>query len=128
MIPDDAQASNQRAFRSCGSCRKEWRDWREFVVDPGLRVLGLQAYPDLPDANLLVFEHRCGTSVSVLATRLRRYFQDLDGASELPLLYGGDECNGHCRRIEDLEACNRDCINARDRRLLLQLLKMREQA
>ena len=123
---ENTTPSTGHPFRSCGSCRKEWFHWRDFVLDPGLRLLGLQAYPDLPDANLLVFEHRCGSSVSVLATRLRPMFQDPNEGSELPLLYGTETCNGRCRHIEDLQTCDRDCINARDRRLMLQLLEMKK--
>ncbi len=113
-------------FRTCGSCRKEWSHWRDFVLDPGLRLLGLQAYPELPDANLLVFEHRCGTSVSVLASRLRPKFGNAGEGSKLPLLLGTESCNGHCRLIEDLQDCDRACTNARDRHMLLRLLEMRK--
>ena len=128
MNIQDDNALVDRFFRKCGSCGKEWPDWQDFVLDPGLRPLGLQAYPDLPDANLLVFEHRCGTSVSVLARRLRPMFQDPDEDSELSLLFGTETCSGRCRHLEDLEACDRRCINARDRSLMLKLLEMRRRA
>ena len=104
-------------FRSCGSCLKEWRDWREFVLDPGLRLLGLQVVPDLPEANLLVFEHDCGNSVSVLVGRLRPYLSDEVGETELPSLFDSETCRQHCRLLGDLETCDRPCANARDRRL-----------
>ncbi len=123
--PESLTPPATQPFRKCGSCGKEWRDWRDFILDTGLRLLGLQAYPDLPDANLIVFEHRCGTSVSVLATRLRPLFQNPDEGPALPLLFGTENCSGHCRRIEDLQACDRECINSRDRRLLLQLAEMK---
>jgi hypothetical protein len=125
MKTAESEALPASPFRKCGSCGKEWLHWRDFVLDPGLRLLGLQAYPDLPDANLIVFEHRCGTSVSVLATRLRPMFLDPDEGSNLPLLFGTESCNGRCRRIEDLRGCDRACVNARDRRLMLQLLEMK---
>ncbi len=128
MNVHDTEISSCRPFRKCGSCGKEWKDWRDFVLDKGLRLLGLQACPNLPDANLIVFEHRCGTSVSVLATRLRPMFQDPQEGSNLPLLFGTEKCSNRCRFLEDLQSCNRECINARDRRLILQLLEMRRSA
>jgi hypothetical protein len=128
MSAEESTPLSGHPFRRCGSCRKEWFHWRDFVLDPGLRLLGLQAYPDLPDANLLVFEHRCGSSVSVLATRLRPMFQDPDEDSDLPLLFGTETCNGRCRHIEDMRGCDRACINARDRRMMLQLLEMKKNA
>jgi hypothetical protein len=105
------------AFKACGSCRHAWADWRCFVLDPTLRLLGLQAIPGLPDSNLLVFEHRCGSSVSVLALRLRHLLSAEDQAADRPVLFGTETCSGHCRVIENLATCDRPCANARDRRL-----------
>ena len=88
-----------------------------FVLDPTLRLLGLQAIPGLPDSNLLVFEHRCGSSVSVLALKLRQLLSAEDQAADRPVLFGTETCSGHCRVIENLATCDRPCANARDRRL-----------
>jgi hypothetical protein len=101
-------------------CRKQWATPDDFVADPGLRLLGLQAVPHDPDGNLIVFEHECGTTVSVLAWRLRHLLPagDRDGEN-LPLLYGSEDCNGFCNKLEELSACDRACSNARDRRLTL---------
>ena len=107
------------AFKVCGSCRHAWADWQAFVLDPTLRLLGLQAIPGLPDSNLLVFEHRCGSSVSVLALRLRHLLSVEDQAADRPVLFGSETCSGHCRVIENLATCDRSCANARDRRLAL---------
>ncbi len=51
-------------FRVCSSCGYVWRTREEFLLDPGIELLGLQA-ADRPDGNLLVFEHRCGGSLSL---------------------------------------------------------------
>ncbi len=107
------------SFKECGSCRQAWPDWQSFVRDPALRLLGLQAIPGLPDANLLVFEHRCGSSVSVLAHKLRHLLSEGERAAGRPLLFGPATCRGHCRVIENLATCDQPCANARDRRLAL---------
>jgi hypothetical protein len=104
-------------FKECGSCRHTWADWQSFIADPAVRLLGLQAIPGLPDSNLLVFEHRCGSSVSVLALKLRHLLPPADQAVARPVLFGTDTCSGHCRVIENLATCNQPCANARDRRL-----------
>jgi hypothetical protein len=107
-------------FRTCGMCRKPWASRLDFLADPGLRLLGLQAVPHDPDGNLIVFEHDCGTTVSVLAWRLRDLLPVEDrGEENLPLLYGAEGCNGYCTKLEELSACDRACSNARDRRLTL---------
>jgi hypothetical protein len=109
----------ESTFKTCGSCRHEWADWRSFVFDPNVRLLGLQAVPALPDANLLVFEHGCGSSVSVLAAKLRPLLSAEDQATEPSLLFGTETCSGHCRVLEDLSGCDRPCANRRDRRLTI---------
>jgi hypothetical protein len=114
-----------RPFRSCGSCQQAWRDWRELVLDPALRLLGLQIAPGRPEGNLLVFEHDCRSSVSVLASRLRPHLGGDDEATSLPSLFESEACSGRCRFLENLEACDRPCANARDRRLALAVLEAR---
>jgi hypothetical protein len=111
-------------FKTCGSCRTEWTGWRSFILDPGVRLLGLQAAPGLADANALVFEHRCGSSVSVLASRLRHLVGAVNHAGDLPVLYGSERCQGHCRSLSDLSSCDRPCANARDRRLTILVSEM----
>jgi hypothetical protein len=94
-------------------------------VDPELRLLGFQALVEAPESNLLVFEHRCGSSVSVLARRLRHLLPQDDPVDGVKVLYGSDACGGFCRTIADLSACDRPCANARDRRLIRLLIDMK---
>jgi hypothetical protein len=118
--------SSDSQFKKCGSCGRGWDQWPDFILDPDIRPIGFQAIPGLPEANLLVFEHRCGSSISVLASRLRHILPDSEPAGEVSALFGKDSCSGHCRFLQDLESCDRMCINARDRRLILMLLIMKK--
>ena len=106
-----------RPFATCGSCAHAWPTWDDFVRDSQLRLLGFQGTLGHPDTNLLVFEHRCGSSVSVLTKRLRHLLPD-HPARHWPSLLGTIECPGHCLSLADLEACDRPCSNARDRDLI----------
>jgi hypothetical protein len=112
-----SNATAGRPFAACGSCRRRWPSWDEFVLDPAVRLLGLQAVITVPDANLLVFEHGCGSSVSVLTKRIRHLLPPVDGAA-LASLRGTEHCPGHCLSLADLAACDRPCVNARDRELI----------
>jgi len=116
-----------RAFRRCGACRQRWLSPEDFLDDPRLRVVGLQVAPHAPEANLLVFEHGCGSSVSVLTSRLRSLLTVSDPESDVDDLYGARECNLYCRRLEEWAACDRPCVNARDRRLLQVILARKGQ-
>jgi len=118
VIGEDSAAD--QPFRECGACGRVWRQWREFILDPGVRLLGLQLAPGMQEANLLVFEHSCGSSISVLASRLRHLVPD-DEPDDLRSLYGTEACAEHCRVIENLARCDQACANARDRRLAVML-------
>ena len=105
------------AFQVCGACRTPWPSWDAFIADPGIRLLGLQAVLTHADASLLVFEHRCGSSVSILTRRLR-HLLPRDGSEAWTSLRFTDACPGHCYSVRDHLQCDQHCLHARDRRLL----------
>ena len=106
-------------IRTCGSCGSQWQRWNDFFQDPKVRILGLQVVPDLPEANLMVFEHACGSTISVLASRLRHLVAGSRPAADAPSLYGSDACGQECRLIENLNLCDRRCRNSTDRQLAI---------
>ena len=114
-----ATESTPGPFQVCGSCKRAWLTWDGFVEDPAVRLLGLQSLAAAPAANLLVFEHSCGSSISVLARRLRHLLPEVESDGPLPVLFGTEQCHGHCRLLADLEACVAPCGNVRDRALIL---------
>ena len=113
-------------FQTCGSCRCAWPTWDGFVLDPRVRLLGLQSDIANPDANLLVFEHACGSSISIFSRRLRHLLPEPEPGAPSARLMGTDQCRGHCLRLEDLEACDAPCGNARDRELALLVQRMKK--
>ncbi len=115
-------------FQICGACKAAWSTWDSFVLDPAVRLLGFQSDIAHPDVNLLVFEHRCGSSISILTRRLRYLLPEPEPAAPLSRLLGTGQCRGHCLRLEDLEACDAPCSNARDRELILLVRRMRHAA
>ena len=117
-----------RPFQTCESCRRVWPTSESFILDPEVRLLGLQAVVTNPDVNLLVFEHRCGSSISILSRRLRHLLPEPKPGSPTVRLLGTEECRGHCLRLGDLEACDAPCSNARDRELTLLVNRMKKEA
>lgn len=104
-------------FKVCGSCRRTWSTWEEFVTDPEVRLLGLQSRASLPEATVLVFEHFCGSSVSILASRLHHLVPHHPGA-RWPCLCDTDACPGHCLDFRDHGRCVECCRLAMDREIL----------
>ena len=125
MLMTPEPLSPNAPFQKCGSCGRTWEHWRDFILDPGVRLLGFQAVFSLPDANLIVFEHRCGSTISVLSKRLRPFFPGIENEKPLPALFDSEVCNQYCRHVENLQICDRPCANARDRRMIHILLKMK---
>jgi len=105
------------AFKVCGSCRHTWASWEAFVTDPDVRFLGLQSPATLPEATVLVFEHWCGSSVSILTRRLRHLVPG-HPAAEWPSLRDTDECPGRCVDKADHARCDRRCRHTMDRDIL----------
>jgi hypothetical protein len=104
-------------FKVCGSCRRTWSTWEEFVTDPEVRLLGLQSRASLPDATVLVFEHFCGSSVSILTKRLHHLVPHHPGA-KWPSLRDTDECPGLCLDLSERGRCVAPCRHALDREIL----------
>ncbi len=104
-------------FKVCGSCRRAWPTWESFVTDPEVRLLGLQSRASLPEATVLIFEHWCGSSVSILTSRLRYLVPHHPGA-KWPCLRGTDQCPGHCEDFSDHGRCVEPCRLALDREIL----------
>jgi hypothetical protein len=116
------------SFQICGSCRHGWATCDGFLLDPAVRLLGLQAVVSNPEINLLVFEHRCGGSISILSRRLRHLLPERAPGDPAARLLGTEQCRGHCLRLEDLAACNAPCSSARDRELILLVQRMKQPA
>jgi hypothetical protein len=111
-------------LKICGSCRRAWPTWDSFVLDPAVRLLGLQSEISKTDINLLVFEHGCGSSISTLSRRLRHLLPEPEPGDPPALLMGTDQCRGHCLHLEDLEACDA-CSNPPDREPILLVQRMK---
>ena len=81
-----------------------------------------------PDFNVLIFEHRCGSSISILTRRLRHLLPEAERGGPAGRLLGTEQCRGHCRFLNELEACDAPCSNALDRKLILLVQSMRKAA
>lgn len=115
-------------FQVCGACRHVWPTWDSFVLDEAVRLLGLQATISDPDVNLLVFEHSCGSSISILSRRLRHLLPEPKPDTPPVKLLGTGQCRGHCLLLEDLQGCDAPCGNARERDLIMLVMRMRQEA
>jgi len=104
--------------------------WHDFLVDPEVQLLGLQLIQSMPDRNLLVFDHSCGTSISVLVNELRPLMPSNEDATDADssATVSSEECTRLCLDLEQLVACDRPCPRARDRQLAQAIIDLRQGA
>ena len=113
----------ERPFRVCRVCGQSWSNWRDFLLDPLVRVVGLQAVPMAPEVSVLVFGHGGCGGLSVRTSVLRELMDEpgsVDNQSE--------PCEGCFRDLDELARCNKPCVVAADRNLTLKVLKMKRGA
>ncbi len=110
------------AFTRCGACGRRWATAGAFLDDAGVRVVGLQVAAHVPEMNLLIFEHACGSSVSVLTSRLRFLCRQPADHTAVDM-FRSEKCNQLCLRLDEWRPCDNPCINAADRRLLHLVLE-----
>ncbi len=115
-------------FRVCGSCQKQWASPYDFVVDAEIRLLGLQMVPKKSQGNLLMFGHRCGTSISVFAKHLHHLVPDPEEEANPQAVVSYEECKRLCRNLKDLAVCDRPCPKAGDRRLVQAILQLKQRS
>jgi hypothetical protein len=101
-------------------CGREWGSFEEFIKDPSIQVLGLQAVPVKPEVSVVVFNHdRCG-GISVKTAVLREVLGE-DGPAEGE----SQACDGCFRDIGELARCKKACVVAAERRVALKVFKLK---
>jgi hypothetical protein len=112
------------SFRTCSLCQREWPTRVDFELDPELPVLGIVVHFGDPYRGLVLFNHRCGTTIAIAVADFRDELPPLAGE----LHTGQEGCPGHCLRFADLEACDQPCRNAPLRRFVHSLAAAKERA
>ncbi|MBW1809081.1 MAG: hypothetical protein JRJ87_12875 [Deltaproteobacteria bacterium] len=106
-------------FRICRLCNQSWSSFDEFIHDPKIQLVGLQAVPKIPKASVLVFIHEGCGSISVLTSKLRALL-------DLPQGYdpAAEACQGCFRDLTELCACKLPCTIAGDRQLTQRVIQL----
>jgi len=103
------------AFKTCSQCGFVWRGRTSFLSDPTLNLIGYQVHFEELSAGLFLFNHNCGTTLSVQAKEFRDFY---GGAIFTERLMGTEQCQGSCLRQDDLRPCPEKCECAYVREVL----------
>lgn len=105
-------------FRECGMCGERWPSREAFLSDPGVALVGYQVdFRNLLEG-LLLFNHRCKTTLSISV----RTFRDLySGPVFAARAEGTDDCPGYCLHTDVLDRCPAQCECAYVRDILQRI-------
>ncbi len=105
-------------FKACPACDTGWEDRSQFLNDPKVRLVGYQADFDELRRGLMLFNCRCGSTISLHVNA----FADLyDGHVYNERQTGGDECPRYCLHEHILSMCTAKCECAWVRGLMVRL-------
>jgi len=103
------------SFKICSRCGFVWTGRAPFLGDPTLHLIGYQVHFEELSAGLFLFNHNCGTTLSVPAIE----FQDLyAGPMFTERLTGTEGCQESCLHDDDLRPCPAKCECAYVREVL----------
>jgi hypothetical protein len=89
------------------------------MKDPALRIIGYQVSFVYLEEGIFLFNHRCGTSLGVIAGAFRDLY---DGPIFSERLTGTDECPQYCMLKDELRPCPAKCECAYVREII-QIIK-----
>ncbi len=94
------------AFKKCSNCGVEWQTREDFIHDEEVILLGYQPNFVMLSKGLFLFNHKCGSTISVRV----HFFADLyQGPMFDNSLTGSSECLGYCLHQNELRPCLAEC-------------------
>ena len=98
--------SPQMNFKICPSCGYVWDTRELFLSDPDLSIIGYQADFRTLEMGLLLFNHRCKSTLAVKAGMFRDLY---DGTVYPERKTGSDDCPAYCLNESQLAPCPASC-------------------
>ena len=94
-------------FKICHSCPCQWETREDFLSDPDIEAIGYQVFFENLKLGLFLFNHSCGTTLSIEA----KYLLDLYKGPFHPDRKPGKrkKCPGLCLNENILNPCSDEC-------------------
>ena len=99
----------------CLACGKRWRQLKDLLQEPTVRLVRYRVCPDDFRRGTYVFSHGCSGAIEVPVTRFARPL------STIKSLIGSQACPGLCHFETSLVACSAACEGACYRRIAAKL-------
>ena len=112
-------ALDRVSFKKCSVCKKVWITRDDFLYDTEVSIVGYQVHFDELTEGLFLFNHSCGSTISLTAGAFRDLY---DGPMFQTRMTGSDDCPGYCLTNSELRPCPVKCECAYVREII-QLIK-----
>ena len=109
-------------FKKCSMCETLWQTREEFLCDPEIELIGYQVDFRELVAGFLLFNHTCGTTLSLRVESFRDLY---DGPVFSERRTGQDECPEYCLHSDELRPCSLGCECAFVREII-QIIRNRD--
>jgi hypothetical protein len=115
-----ARIMAEQPFKECPSCRRTWPGYADFLDDPAIHLIGYQVFFDDQGGGLFLFNHSCGTTLSIDVDSLQPLYNGPLYAKSSGI--GAASCPGLCLVREGNRPCPENCECA-SVRVILQRIK-----
>ena len=112
-------------FKICPSCEASWSTRDELIFDEEMHITGYQPAASAEVLGYVLFTHDRPGCGSTLALDSEELLDLHDGPVTDRVLYGADDCRGHCYRVEDISECDAPCRNATIREVIKKIIERR---
>ena len=110
-------------FKICKKCEHTWATRKKFLEDVNIELVGYQVHFQELTLGLFLFNHDCGTTLSVYANQ----FVDLyEGPIFSKRATGSKECPGYCLEKGNLSPCSVECECSYIREILQHIKTYKE--
>ncbi|MBU0909257.1 MAG: hypothetical protein KKA54_05745 [Proteobacteria bacterium] len=96
----------EQIFKQCPACRTTWFDYTDFLADPCLQLIGYQALFENLTKGLFLFNHSCGTTMSITVEALQHLYS---GPVYTERVIGSKKCPGLCLVKKETGPCPAEC-------------------
>jgi hypothetical protein len=107
-------------FKNCTVCDLTWKDRESFLSDPDIELIGFQTNSDLLNKGLFLFNHLCGTTLSIQVKMFASLYKGLKFKN---ILIDTEQCQGYCLDESDLRPCGEECKFALGREIIQIIIK-----
>lgn len=93
-------------FKQCNTCGEQWKTRDAFLSDNDIEVIGYQVFFQNLRLGLFLFNHSCGTTMSVEAEKLLDLYT---GPVYTERKNDGRKCPGRCLNENIMSPCSDEC-------------------